>query len=125
MAKKFVKKAKRMRFKVVLVSNVVIKQRAERVERIAKSLHVECVCAHWPKLKPRRNPYLEALALVDAQPHEAAMIGDQMFTDILGAIRAGIKAVFWVYCVGNDHPTTWFLRWLEQLVTARRKHGGQ
>ncbi len=122
-ARRFVRKAKRMGFEIILVSNVVVRQRAGRVQKMARKLGIGCVCAHWPDIKPHRSPYQKALELANVSPHHAAMIGDQLFTDMLGAIRTGIVAI-WVECIGNDHPTTWGKRWLEGIVTAHQKHGG-
>ncbi len=40
--------------------------------------------------KPKKAGYLRALARMGRRPEEAVMIGDQIFTDVLGANRAGI-----------------------------------
>ena len=42
--------------------------------------------------KPKRGCFDQALARLDAQPEECVMVGDQIFTDILGANRAGIRS---------------------------------
>ena len=43
--------------------------------------------------KPGVKGFREALEKSERQPSEALMVGDQIFTDILGANRAGIKTV--------------------------------
>ena len=43
--------------------------------------------------KPGVKGFREALEKSERQPSEALMVGDQIFTDILGANRAGIKKV--------------------------------
>ncbi len=43
--------------------------------------------------KPRRAGFLQALAAVGCPPGEAALLGDQIFTDVLGARRCGLKAL--------------------------------
>ncbi len=42
--------------------------------------------------KPKRKGFLRALEQVEASPSEVAMIGDQIFTDILGSNNAGIHS---------------------------------
>ena len=43
--------------------------------------------------KPRRGGFMQALEMMGRRPEEAAMAGDQIFTDILGANRAGIFSI--------------------------------
>ena len=40
--------------------------------------------------KPRRGGYFKAMERMGAKPGETVMVGDQIFTDVLGANRAGI-----------------------------------
>ncbi len=51
----------------------------------------------WPALwragKPRTRGYKNMLALLKTQETETVMIGDQLFTDIWGAKRAGLYAI--------------------------------
>ncbi len=41
--------------------------------------------------KPKAEGYQRALAQMGCRPEAALMVGDQIFTDVLGANRAGIK----------------------------------
>ena len=43
--------------------------------------------------KPKRGGFLAALEEMNTSPGEAIMVGDQIFTDILGANRAGITPI--------------------------------
>jgi len=43
--------------------------------------------------KPRRGGFERALEIMGRRPEEAAMAGDQIFTDIMGANRAGIFSI--------------------------------
>lgn len=43
--------------------------------------------------KPKKKGYKSALATLQAQPQECLMVGDQIFTDILGASRMGIPSI--------------------------------
>ena len=40
--------------------------------------------------KPRRAGYFQAMERMGAGPEQTVMVGDQIFTDILGASRAGV-----------------------------------
>ena len=39
---------------------------------------------------PKKKGYLKAMERMGAKPHETVMVGDQIFTDILGANNAGV-----------------------------------
>ena len=43
--------------------------------------------------KPKADGLLKAAALMGLEPRETAMVGDQVFTDMLAARRAGMTAV--------------------------------
>lgn len=73
--------------KVCLVSNT---RTAGRLDRISAILDVKFAVK---ALKPRRAGFLEALKLLDVNANEAAVIGDQIFTDILGGNRLGIYTI--------------------------------
>ena len=108
---------------ICLVSNVVTrsKRRIERVARIADQLDCEFVCAHWPRIKPKPHPYREALAkLGNVDPRDAVMIGDQLFTDILGANRLGMRTAL-VRPLGQDSFITRPRRVWEGLIVKLRR----
>ena len=58
-----------------------------RAQRFAESLGVPF---QGHSGKPKKKGYLSALERMEAKPEETIMIGDQIFTDILGANNAGI-----------------------------------
>ena len=73
-----------MGFRTCLVSN----NKEPRVLPFAEAVHSEAVCrAH----KPSANGYLEGIRRMGIRPDQALFIGDQIFTDIWGANRAGIR----------------------------------
>ena len=43
--------------------------------------------------KPKRAGYRRAMERMGAAPEETVMVGDQIFTDILGANRAGVRSI--------------------------------
>lgn len=95
---------------VCLVSN----NSEERVQPIADILSG---CAALPNAgKPSRATYEKALRLLGVERHEAAAVGDQLFTDIWGANRAGIRSV-WVNPISKKEILSIRLkRPLERLI---------
>lgn len=88
--------------------------------------------AHWMRLetqsvvlgipyfpaarKPSRKALRKALELLELQPHQATMVGDQIFTDVLGGNRAGL---FTILVVPMHLREQWWMkavRWLETRV---------
>jgi len=68
----------------------------ERLTAICEELDIPFVRA---KFKPSRDMYLLALGKYGVEPEAAVMIGDQLMTDIWGANRCGIDAI-WVQPIG-------------------------
>ena len=75
--------------------------------------------------KPKRGRLLEAMERFGAAPETTALLGDQIFTDVLGARRCGFHA----FCVepicGRDSLWHWTAYWLQEPFRlpprARRK----
>lgn len=65
-------------------------RRPERVRHYAQALDIP-VLGHAGKPAPKG--YREAMERMGRTPDQTAMVGDQIFTDILGARRAGILAL--------------------------------
>lgn len=82
----FIKKAKEKGFKICLMSN----NGKARVEPVARFL--DCPF-HYKAHKPMREAYDTCLARIGVPIENAVMIGDQLFTDILGANRIGLYSV--------------------------------
>ncbi len=51
--------------------------------------------------KPKRKGFLRAMSLCGVEAHECVMLGDQIFTDILGANRCSIRSIL-VKPIAND-----------------------
>ncbi|HVN67260.1 MAG TPA: HAD hydrolase-like protein, partial [Candidatus Sulfotelmatobacter sp.] len=61
--------------------------------------------------KPLPFAFWRSLEILKAKPEETAMIGDQLFMDILGANLLGIYSIF----IDHGKPETFFLRqWMRQ-----------
>lgn len=54
--------------------------------------------------KPHRAIFERALALADARPEEAFMVGDEPYQDVFGAQRSGIRGVWLRHPPPRPHP---------------------
>lgn len=60
---------------------------------VPRALGAEGVAFVAPAGKPGPDGFLEGCRLLDVSPDEAVYVGDQMITDVLGAQRAGLRAI--------------------------------
>ena len=96
----------RNNWNICLVSNIVMgKKREDRVKKIAESLKVPYVAAWLFEMKPGPKPFLKALEILGSTAENTAVIGDQMFTDVVGGNRLGLFTVM-VKPLGPDHWLT-------------------
>ncbi len=82
----WIRKAKISGLKLLIVSNSF----QNRVNRLSKALEVPAISR---AVKPRKSVFLEALRLLGSLAKETAVIGDQLFTDILGGKRLGLYTI--------------------------------
>jgi uncharacterized protein len=104
-------------FKVCLVSNNF----TGRVMQIAAELGVPAVPS---ALKPLPGAFLKALALLGTPKGRTLVVGDQLFTDVLGARLAGMGSILTRPLVAKDWMGTRILRLLERLVLGKRPPSG-
>ena len=76
----------RMGFRTLLLTN----NSRERVERFVRNIDTLYLCEAG---KPGPEGYLKAAGLLGLEREELVCIGDQIFTDILGANRSGMASV--------------------------------
>ncbi len=81
-----VERLQKMGYIVTIVSN----NDKERVSKFADEIGAPYV---YKAGKPLARGYERALDMMGTKPQETIAIGDQIFTDVLGAKRAGIYAV--------------------------------
>lgn len=104
--------AKARGFRLAMVSNNF----SERVAAIGAQLDVPAV----PNaLKPLPFGFLRALRLLGTERRATVIIGDQLFTDVLGGKALGFHAVLTQPIVAKDFPLTRVLRLMERLFFAR------
>ena len=73
-------------FKTFILSN----NNEERVTRFLKNIDSQYICLAE---KPKVANYLKAVEMMQLKKEEVIFVGDQIFTDILGANRSGIASV--------------------------------
>lgn len=102
-------------FKLCIVSN----NSPGRVCSLAGPMDIPYVCR---AVKPRKRPFRRAMELLGASPGETAVIGDQIFTDILGGNRLGLYTILVVPMSGKEYWATELInRRLEKIVLAGLK----
>lgn len=106
----WLQKGRDLGFLICLLSNT---RNRERLKRLAAKLGVKYTIGRF---KPSRYMYRKALHEFGAKPSQAMMIGDQLFTDILGANRAGIEAIWVRQIAPKDLAATKISRFGERLV---------
>ena len=70
---------------------VVSNNRQPRVANFCERIGVEDYV--WDALKPAAKGYIKAAELMSLPPEKTAAVGDQIYTDVWGARRAGCYAV--------------------------------
>lgn len=104
-------------FKACILSN----NGEQRILQIAQRLGIPFI--HQAR-KPLRRSFLQAVALMEVNTSEVAVIGDQIFTDVLGGNRAGLYTILVKPLAGKEFYGTKISRAMEYFVLRRyhRKH---
>lgn len=90
----------------------------ERVARIARTVNVPALSMAG---KPFSWAFRRGLALLGgADPARTGMVGDQLFTDVLGARRAGLTSILVEPLSPGKLPHTRLARRLERMVLRER-----
>lgn len=115
-AKLLFKRLKEIGFAVCLISN----NQKERVERFNKEIQVDYIYnAH----KPSRKNYYKAMELMNTKPSNSLFVGDQLFTDVYGAKRAGMTSYLAKPIDPKEEIQIVLKRYLEKIVLHYyRKH---
>ncbi len=103
---------------LVILSNGV---RNKQVS-VSKSLDIPLITSIMPK--PLAGGFRRALHLLELPCEKVAMVGDIIFTDILGANRLGIKTILTDPLSRIDFPGTKVWRLLEVVFRLRRPYRG-
>lgn len=100
---------KKKGFKLIIVSN----NSQDSGGRLAKELDIPAI---WYAVKPRRKAFKKALEMMQLSPGEVAVIGDQVFTDVLGGNRLGLYTILVTPISEKEFIWTRLMRRFEGLV---------
>lgn len=110
------KKLKTEGFKACILSN----NGERRVLSVAENLGIPYI--HRAQ-KPRKGAFYRAVDLMGATIGETAVIGDQIFTDVLGGNRAGLYTILVVPISQREFTGTKISRFFEYWVKRDLKKG--
>ena len=96
-------------FKTLLLSN----NGEKRIKKFNKNIDSLYICNSE---KPKVVNYLKAIEMMDIKKEEAIFIGDQIFTDILGANRSGIDNILVKYIGYYDKEKKGIRRNVEKII---------
>lgn len=85
-------------------------RKAVRAPHFSQCLGIDYLCHAG---KPKTGGYRAAMERCGATPGECAMIGDQIFTDTLGANRAGIRSILVRPISLRGNPGRYLRYWAE------------
>ncbi len=103
------KKLKALGFRICLLSN----NKEERVKRFNEKIQVDYI---FHAKKPLKDSYLKALKRMNGTKKTTIFIGDQIFTDIYGANRAGIYSILVKPINKKEEIQIVLKRYLEKIV---------
>jgi uncharacterized protein len=101
-------------FRLVMVSNNF----TDRVAGVARQLGIDCV----PNaLKPLPFGMLHALRILGLPRRRVAVVGDQLFTDVLSGKLCGLYTILTEPIEAKDFPVTRIFRFFERLMLPERR----
>lgn len=104
-------------FKICLVSNNM----GKRVKNIAGIFGVPFVARAY---KPSKTGFRQAIERMELTPDEVAVIGDQLFTDVLGGNRLGLFTIWVTPLTAKEFIGTRITRQLEKIAVGRLRAKG-
>lgn len=99
-------------FKLFIVSN----NSRDRGGQLARELDIPAI---WYAVKPRRRAFRQALEAMDLAPDEVAVVGDQIFTDVLGGNRLGLYTIHVMPISEKEFIWTKLMRLLERIIAGQ------
>lgn len=106
--KKLFKKLTKMNFKIIIFSNATSKR--------LEPFNTLNVILHSASRKPFKKNFYKILTNYSYEKSEVCIIGDQLFTDILGGNRIGIKTCLVNPMTNEDFIFTKLFRAIEELI---------
>jgi uncharacterized protein len=109
----WIQQAKALGMDVCIISNT---RNRNRLHKLATELEISYLLGRF---KPSRKMFYEALEKFSVKPEQAVMVGDQLFTDVFGANRSGIEAIWVRQMAPIDLATTKISRFGERVLRRR------
>ena len=110
----WVREARSRGFLLVMLSNNF----SDRVNAIAQAMDIPFVAS---ALKPLPLGFLTAIRRLGLSRREVAVVGDQLFTDVLGGKLCGLYTILTEPLEAKDHPITNVFRFFERLMLSQRR----
>ena len=114
----WVRKALAAGLKICLVSNT---WRKSRIEAVANRVGIPYILRAG---KPRRGSLTRGMQTLGTTPAETAVIGDQIFTDVMGGNRIGAYTILCVPMPGREFFGTNIVRKFERFLMKRLARQG-
>ena len=109
----WVELARERGLKIIMLSNNF----SDRVRSVAAQLRIECIPS---ALKPLPTAFWRAQRTLNLRRNEIAVVGDQLFTDVLGARLFGFYTILTEPIEPHDFAVTRIFRFFERLVLPQR-----
>lgn len=113
--KEWVNDAKKRNFKVCILSN---SNKKDKISKVAGDLKLEYLMS---AKKPVKSGYIKALDLLNLSAEKCVAVGDQIFTDVIGANRMKINSI---YVEPINTKEFWYTKWkrpIEAWILKRYK----
>lgn len=110
----WVKKIKNAGYKICILSN---SNNKEKVEKVATTLELDYIMV---ARKPFKTGFKKILKIFELPKENVAVIGDQVFTDVLGANRMDM---FSIYVEPINKKEYWYTKWkrpIEAFILDKR-----
>lgn len=107
----WLRQAEAVGFRLCMISNT---KRPQRLAELSRQLNVPALRGRF---KPSRHMYRKALREYSVHPDQAVMVGDQILTDVWGANRTGIDAIWVKRMQGKEFKGTAINRRIEKMLS--------
>jgi putative phosphatase len=110
----WVREARARGLKLVMLSNNF----SDRVTQVASQMEIPFVAN---ACKPAPVGFVRALRRLGLPRSSVAVVGDQLFTDVLGGKICGLYTILTEPLEAKDHPITNVFRFFERLMLPQRR----
>ena len=118
-AEKWCEELKNEGIKCIILSN---SNKKRKVEEVAEKLNIDYIM--FAK-KPLKSGFKRALSKLELKPEEVAVVGDQLFTDVIGAKRMNMFSILVKQVGEKDIFITKFKRPIENAIIKKYLEKGK